>query len=343
MSKVTETSGRKADHIRINLEQDVQSGITTGLERLRFVHNATPELDLREINPELTFLGKKLSAPLLVSCMTGGTDEAMQINHALAEAAQEANIAMGLGSMRAAIEDTSLEKTFQVRKQAPDILLFANLGAVQLNYGYGPDECRKAVAITGADALVLHFNALQEALQPEGDTDFGGLLRKIAQVCSALEVPVIAKEVGWGFSAETAVRLADAGISALDVAGAGGTSWSQVEMHRAKTEAQAIVASNFRNWGIPTSDSIRQIRSQLPHLPLIASGGLRSGVDVAKCIALGAELGAMAGPYLQAAKQSTAAVGEVIARLKREIVAVLFATGSADLQALGDQELVDVS
>jgi isopentenyl-diphosphate delta-isomerase len=343
MSKVTHTAGRKADHIRINLEEDVQSGITTGLERLRFEHNATPELDLRQVSTELTFFDKHISAPLLISCMTGGTDEAKQINRALAEAAQESNIAMGLGSMRAAIEDASLAETFQVRQEAPDILLFANLGAVQLNYGFGPDECRKAVEMTGADSLVLHFNSLQEALQPEGDTDFSDLLRKIERVCASIQVPVVAKEVGWGFSAQSAVKLAEAGIAAIDVAGAGGTSWSQVEMHRAKTEAQALVAVSFRDWGIPTSESISQIKTALPDLPLIASGGLRNGVDIAKCIALGAELGGMASLYLQAAKQSATAVSEVIARLKKEIAAVMFATGSKDLRALHDQKLAETS
>jgi isopentenyl-diphosphate delta-isomerase len=343
MSKVTETSGRKADHIRINLEQDVRSGVTTGLEHLRFEHNATPELDLQEIDTKLTFLGKTLNAPLLISCMTGGTEEAMRINQALASAAQAAGIAMGLGSMRAAIEDDSLAETFQVRQQAPDILLFANLGAVQLNYGYGLDHCRKAVEIAGADSLVLHFNPLHEALQPEGDGKFGGLLRSIEQICASLEVPVIAKEVGWGFSADSAALLAEAGIAAIDVAGAGGTSWSQVELHRARTESQALIAASFRDWGIPTSESLRQIKSRLPDMPLIASGGLRSGVDIAKCIALGAELGAMAAPYLRAAKQSTAAVVEVIDRVKREMIVTMFATGSSDLDALSHQELLSTT
>ncbi|MFN3929561.1 MAG: type 2 isopentenyl-diphosphate Delta-isomerase, partial [Thermoflexus sp.] len=224
-------SQRKADHIRINLEEDVSFGqLTTGFERLRFVHRALPELDLQEVDLSTTFFGKTLKAPLLISSMTGGTEEAGRINRNLAEAAQARGIAMGLGSMRAALERPELLPTFQVRRYAPDILLFANLGAVQLNYGYTVDHCRRAVELVKADALILHLNPLQEALQPEGDTNFAGLLRKIEAVCKALPVPVVVKEVGWGISEEVARLLADAGVAAIDVAGAGGTSWSQVEM-----------------------------------------------------------------------------------------------------------------
>src|SRR5690554_348209 len=222
------TEQRKDDHIRINLEEHVPfPRLTTGLERYSFMHQAVPELDVAEVDLRSTFPGKPLQAPILISSMTGGTERAQGINRTLAEAAQEAGIAMGLGSQRAAIEDPSLGRTFQVREVAPDILLFANLGAVQLNYGYGVDECRRAVELIEADALVLHLNPLQEAVQPEGDTRFAGLLQRIEAVCRALPVPVIAKEVGWGFSEEDARLLAGAGVSAIDVAGAGGTSWSQ--------------------------------------------------------------------------------------------------------------------
>jgi isopentenyl-diphosphate delta-isomerase len=243
MTKVTET--RKADHIRINLEEDVRSGLTTGLEHYRFVHQALPELNLAEVDTRVTLFGKTLNAPLLISSMTGGTDRAGELNRTLAVAAQQAGIAMGLGSQRAALEDPALAHTFQVRAVAPDILLFANLGAVQLNYGYTVDHCRRAVDMIEADALVLHLNALQEAVQPEGDANFSGLLKKIEAVCHALPVPVIAKEVGWGISREAAFDLTLAGVAAIDVAGAGGTSWSQVEMHRAKTESQKRVAAGY--------------------------------------------------------------------------------------------------
>ena len=225
MPKVTDpaqTERRKDDHIRINLEEQVQfPRLTTGLERYRFMHQALPELDLDDVSTETTLFGRRLNSPLLISSMTGGTERAQMINRALAEAAQDARIAMGLGSMRAALEDPALDITYRVRELAPDALLFANLGAVQLNYGYGIDECRRAVDLIQADALVLHLNAVQEAVQPEGDTRFGGLLQRIEAVCRQLEVPVIAKEVGWGISPEAARQLADAGVAAIDVAGRG--------------------------------------------------------------------------------------------------------------------------
>ena len=233
MPKVAPIEQRKADHIKINLEQDVRSSLTTGLEKYHFVHEALPELNLDDVDTNLTIFKKRLKAPILISSMTGGTEQAGTINRRLAEAAQASGIAMGVGSQRAALEDSSQVGTFQVRKYAPDILLFANLGAVQLNYGYGLDECRRAVDMIAADALCLHLNPLQEAVQPGGDIDFKGLARKIEEVCGKLEVPVIAKEVGWGISERTAKLLANCGVSAIDVAGAGGTSWSQVEMHRA--------------------------------------------------------------------------------------------------------------
>jgi isopentenyl-diphosphate delta-isomerase len=340
MPKVAPVSSRKADHIRINLEEDVRSELTTGLERLRFEHDALPELDMGALQTDLVFLGKKLAAPLLISSMTGGTAAAGQINRALAQAAQHTGVGMGLGSLRAALEDPALAGTFQVRKSAPDILLLANLGAVQLNYGYGTDECRRAVELVEADALVLHLNALQEALQPEGDTNFSGLLAKIERVCRDLPVPVIAKEVGWGISGEVAARLARVGVAAIDVAGAGGTSWSQVEMYRTDDPAAARLAAAFVGWGIPTADAVRQVRTALPEVPLIASGGLRSGTDVAKCVALGADLGAMAGPFLKAAAESSEAVVRAIEHVVSELRLVMFATGSADLTALRAAGLV---
>ena len=223
MPKVTQTSSRKADHIRINLEEDVRSGLTSGLENYHFIHQALPEINLEDIDLSLAVFKRQLNAPNLISSMTGGTEEAGDINRILAEAAQETGIAMGLGSQRAAIENIELSSTFQVRQYAPDILLLANLGAVQLNYGYGIEQCQLAVDMIEADALVLHLNALQEAVQPEGDTRFAGLLSKIENVCRALPVPVIVKEVGWGFSKDTVRQLETAGVAAIDVAGAGGT------------------------------------------------------------------------------------------------------------------------
>jgi len=339
-TKSNQTSERKSDHIRINLEEDVRSKLTTGLERYFFLHNALPELNLEEIDLGVEVFGKKLKAPLLISSMTGGSKEAKEINQRLAEAAQETGVAMGLGSQRAAIEDEKLATSFKVRNFAPDILLFANIGAVQLNYGYGLAHLQKAVEMAEADALMLHLNALQEAVQPEGDTNFSGLLKKIEIMCKQLQVPVVVKEVGWGISAEVAKQLAHAGVQAIDVAGAGGTSWTQVEMHRAESESQARLAAAFADWGISTSESIIQIREALRSMRIFASGGLRSGVDIAKCIALGAELGGMAGPFLKAANTSANAVVKMIEEVAREIRVTMFAAGAGNIAALQGVTLI---
>jgi isopentenyl-diphosphate delta-isomerase len=342
MEEVTPISGRKSDHIRINLEEDVRSGLTSGLEGYRFTHRALPELNLEDIKLSQTLFGRELGAPLLISSITGGTEQAARLNRTLAEAAQLRRIAMGVGSQRTAIETSGLANTFQVRAFAPDVLLLANLGAVQLNYGYGVDQCRRAVEMIEADALILHFNALQEALQPEGNTHFAGLAKKIAAVCRALPVPVIAKEVGWGFS-ETDVRLlAEAGVAAIDVAGAGGTSWSQVEMHRAQNGSQRRLAAAFVDWGVPTAEAIQNVRRAAPQLLIFASGGVRTGVDVAKCIALGARLGGMAEPFLKAAAQSLEATVQTIEELERELQVCMFAAGAGDLEQLRHTELIKV-
>jgi isopentenyl-diphosphate delta-isomerase len=334
MPKVTQTSSRKADHIRINLEEDVKSGLTSGLERYRFVHQALPELNLEDIVLSLEVFKRKLSAPILISSMTGGTEKAGAINRTLAEAAQETGIAMGLGSQRAAIENPELGSTFQVRQYAPDVLLLANLGAVQLNYGYGVEQCQRAVDMIAADALILHLNALQEAVQPEGDTRFAGLLAKIETVCRALSVPVIIKEVGWGFSEHAARQLEAAGVAAIDVAGAGGTSWTQVEMHRAKNQYQARLSAAFLDWGIPTAKAIINIRTAAPEIKIFASGGLQDGIDIAKCIALGASLGGMASPFLKAANNSLPETIDTIRLIQRQIQVAMFASGAEDLDRL---------
>lgn len=339
-NKDSTTSSRKDDHIWINLHEQVKSGRSTDLDHYHFAHQALPELDLDDILLEFSFFGKKVAAPLFISSMTGGTDQASVINHNLAVAAQEAGIPLGVGSQRAALEDPDLANTFQVRKIAPDILLFANLGAVQLNYGMTAADCQQAVDMIEADALILHLNALQEAVMPEGNTRFAGLLAKIEAVCSSLKVPVIAKEVGWGISNQAARHLLEAGVAAIDVAGAGGTSWTEVEMHRAENELQRQVASTFIDWGIPTAESIQIVRQAAPELPILASGGIRSGVDIAKSIALGATMGGMAGPFLKAASQSSEAVSQVIKRVTREIQISMFAAGAGDLKSLSNIQLL---
>ena len=341
--KSSSTSSRKADHIRINLEQNVRSGLTTGLENYRFVHQALPELNLDDIRLDFSLFGKDLAAPLFISSMTGGTEDAGTINRNLAAAAQETGIPLGVGSQRAALEDPDLVDTFQVRETAPDVLLFANLGAVQLNYGLSVEDCRQAVNMIGADALILHLNPLQEAVMPDGNTRFAGLLDKIEGVCKTLEVPVIIKEVGWGFSRQAAVQLKNAGVSALDVAGAGGTSWTEVEMHRAETDPQRKIASAFVDWGIPTAETVQIVHSAVPELPLFASGGLRNGVDIAKCITLGAVMGGLAGPFLKAAVHSPQAVITEINRIKKEIQLAMFAAGVSDLDSLSRSQLIKIS
>jgi isopentenyl-diphosphate delta-isomerase len=332
---------RKADHIRINLEENVTfNKLTTGLEDYFFMHQALPEIDLAAVNTTTTLFGKQLSTPLLISSMTGGTAEAGKINRTLAEAAQAVGIAMGLGSQRAAIEDSNLADTYHVRQVAPDILLFANVGAVQLNYNYGLDQCRRAVEMCEADALILHFNALQEAVQPEGDGNFANLLDKVAQICRDLPVPVIAKEVGWGFAEETARRLVEAGVAAIDVAGAGGTSWSQVEMYRAPTARHARVAGTFVDWGIPTAVSIQYCRRAAPNLPIIASGGIRNGIDVAKCIALGANLVGFAGDFLRAADQNgVTGVIEMAETITDELRIAMFCASAENIATLSKTPL----
>jgi isopentenyl-diphosphate Delta-isomerase len=336
------TQSRKADHIRINLEENVQSGLTTGLEHYRFIHRALPEINLEDVSLGQTLFGKPLAAPILISSMTGGTEEAAIINQALAVAAEATGIAMGLGSQRAAIDNSELIPTFRVRSAAPNALIFANLGAVQLNYTYNIEQCQRAIEMIEADALILHFNALQEAVQPEGDTRFAGLLGKVEAICRRLPVPVIAKEVGWGFSEHDASLLAEIGIAAIDVAGAGGTSWSQVEMYRAQNASQRRLAAAFLDWGVPTSEAILNVRRAAPNLKIFASGGLRTGVEIAKCIALGASLGGMAGPFLKAAAQSTDTVIQTIEEVRREIQVCLFAAGAGSLDELRNGTLTHI-
>jgi len=340
MSKVAPIDQRKADHIKINLEQDVRSALTTGLEKFHFVHEALPELNLDEIDTSLSLFGKKLQVPILVSSMTGGTAEAGTINLRLAEAAQAAGVAMGVGSQRAAIEHPEQAASFQVRKAAPDILLFANLGAVQLNYGYGLDQCRRAVDMIQADALILHLNPLQEAVQAGGDTHWKGLAKKIEEICKKLGAPVILKEVGWGISERTAKLLADCGVAAIDVAGAGGTSWSQVEMHRAPDEFTRSLAASFVGWGIPTAESIQIVKQAAPGMTIFASGGLKDGLDIAKCIALGASLGGMAGNFLKAAAVSSEKAAEMMKLTQRQIQVTMFAAGIGEIGKLGIGKLV---
>lgn len=331
---------RKLGHIKVSLEEDVSfKESSTGLEHYRFVHRALPEIDFNNIDLSLTFLGKRMSAPLIISGMTGGPESLGQINRNLAMAAQELGIGIGVGSQRAAILDSRLEDSFQVRKVAKEALLLANLGAVQLNTGFGIGECKRAVDMIEADALVLHLNPLQECLQENGNTNFEGLLDKIASICATLPVPVIVKEVGWGISDEVARLLVSAGVKAIDTAGAGGTNWAEVEKHLTKSETVRKAAESFATWGIPTSESIVSCRKVLPDIALIGSGGIRTGVDAAKAVALGADAVAMAQPLLKPATQSSDAVVEILVRVLLELRISMLCVGAQNLGRLREAKI----
>jgi isopentenyl-diphosphate delta-isomerase len=340
--EATVTQTRKAEHIRVCLEEDVQCRQTsTGFERYRFRHCCLPELDWSDIDLSTQFLQRQLRAPLLISSMTGGTEEARVINQRLAAIAQQYGLAMGVGSQRVAVENPSVCSTFSVRAIAPDSVLLANLGAVQLNYDYGLAECQRVVDWLEADALILHINPLQECVQTRGDTNFRGLLSKIETLCQRLSVPVIAKEVGNGISGAIAQQLIQVGVAAIDVAGAGGTSWAKVEGERAKDAKQRRLGQTFADWGLPTAQCVQEVRAIAPEIPLIASGGLRHGVDVAKAIALGADLGGLAFPFLQAAAQSEAAVADLAEALIAELTTVLLCTGVCNLSQLRHRNLLE--
>ena len=329
------TLSRKADHIRINLEEDVDAkGVTTGFDQWRLVHRALPEIDLDDVDLSTRFFDRRLGAPLLISCMTGGTERAHVINVRLAGVAQERRLAMGLGSCRILLEQPEVLPTFDMRDIAPDVPLLANLGAVQLNRGVGLAECRRLLEMLRADALVLHLNPLQEALQPEGDTCFAGLLDRIAAVCAGLHAPVIVKEVGWGIAPDLVAALVAAGVAAVDVAGAGGTSWSEVERHRMSDPVRARVAAAFAGWGIPTAEAVRAARSAAPSASIIASGGIRDGIDIAKALALGADIAGCAGPLLRAAASGEQVLAEAVAVLIEQVRLAMFCSGAARVTEL---------
>lgn len=334
------TQQRKKEHLELCLDTPGVTGPSgTGFDRYSFVHNALPEVDIDEIDLGTSFLGKNLKAPLLISSMTGGFDLARKVNRNLAVAAQELGLAMGVGSQRVALEEQSVANSFMVRDLAPDVLLLANLGAVQLNYGYTIEHCRRAVGMIDADGLILHLNVLQEAVQPEGNRNFKGLSEKIAVVCRELAVPVMAKEVGSGISAEVALRLTRAGVKAIDIAGRGGTSWYAVEAKRAAQGGKPADLT-FADWGIPTEEALIAVRKAVPELELVASGGIRTGLDIAKSIALGADMAALGQPLLAPALESPGKVVEFLEGILYEIKVAMLCVGAADLAALRRAPLV---
>ena len=339
-----ETRKRKADHIRISLNHNVQARkVTTGFEDTHLVHNALPEIDKQDIDLSTTVFNHKFSAPLIVGAITGGTSEAAKINAAIAEAVEELGLGMGVGSQRVAIEDKTLEKTFAIaRKKAPTAFLIANLGGVQLVHGYGLKEVKKAVKMIDADAIAIHLNPLQEAVQPEGQTRFGGVLEKIGEITKELGKPVIAKETGAGIAAEEAKRLEAANVEGIDISGAGGTSFAAVEYYRAKgksNSSQRRLGEVFWDWGIPTAVSLVEV-SQSVNIPIIASGGIRSGVEMAKALALGASLTSISKPVLEAAVKGVKETKRELLLLIEELKNSMFLVGADTVQALKEKPVV---
>lgn len=332
---------RKKEHLDIALSDKAQVG-ESGFSSYRFIHNALPEVDFRKIDASTVFLGKKISYPFFISCMTGGILEGGKLNRNLARAAQKFNIPMGVGSQRIAIEHRDLEKFFKIRKYAPSIPILANIGLVQLNYGFGLKEFQNCVDMIGADALVVHLNPIQEAVQPEGERNWEGILRKLEKIFNKLSVPVIAKEVGFGLSADVVSRLYKAGVRIFDTAGWGGTNWALIEGLRGKADIN--LGKLYSNWGIPTTDSIiacREIQEKVKErVVILGSGGIRSGVDMAKALALGADLAGVAAPFAKAGLVSEHEVEKLIERYATELKTVMFGVGAKDIKSLQKSDII---
>lgn len=335
---------RKKDGIDIPLHKDVQARtVSTYLEYVRLIHNALPELDYDDIDLSAKFLGHRFSAPLIIDSMTGGTDEATVINGRLGDLAEKYGLGMGLGSQRAGLKSEELASTYSIaRKNAPNAFLIANIGGAQLARGLSIDDARRIVKMIDANALVVHLNPLQELVQPEGEPRYKGVHAKIAELAKSMDVPVIVKEVGAGISREVAIRLETAGVSAINIAGVGGTSWAGVEKLRAdmiEERKKARLGEIFWDWGLPTAVSLIETRKAVK-IPLIASGGLRNGLDVAKCIALGASMAAMAYPFLKAAAQSREVLFEFAELVLAELRSTMFLVGAANLRGLASSRYI---
>jgi isopentenyl-diphosphate delta-isomerase len=336
---------RKKDHVEIVLgDAGVRSTVGTGLGRIRFEHVALPEMSLDDVVLGTTFLGKSLDSPFLISSMTGGFAKGSRINHHLAEAAAHRRIALAVGSQRIALEDEASGSAGfgkELRKLAPKIPIYANLGAAQFAKGYGLPDARRAIDMLEADALIIHLNPLQEAVQSGGDRNWSFLLDTLGKLANELDVPVIVKEVGFGISGALAKKLAKRGIAAIDVAGAGGTNWAMVEAQRSKASDLRKVAEAFADRGIPTAYAIHGVRSALPHIPLIGSGGIRTGVEAAKAIRLGADLVGIAAGLLEAATKSAKAVDDELGIVIDQLRITCFCTGSRNLRELKAAPLVN--
>ncbi|VVQ01463.1 Isopentenyl-diphosphate delta-isomerase [Pseudomonas fluorescens] len=340
--KQSDLSRRKDDHLDIVLDpRKAARQMDAGWAAVRFEHCALPELNLDDIDLSSQLLGIALRAPLLISSMTGGAERAEAINRHLAEAAEALGIAMGVGSQRVSLQSGHAQGlTLSLRRLAPSIALLANIGGAQLREAGGQDLARRAVDALEANGLIIHLNPLQEAVQPEGDRNWQGVLDSVAQLTRLLPVPVIVKEVGAGLSAPVAQALVEAGVQVIDVAGAGGTSWAAVEAERAVSDGDREVAMAFADWGIPTASAVQAVRRALPDVTLIASGGVRDGVDAAKAIRLGADLVGQAAGVLEVATQSTDAVIAHFEVMLRQLRIACFCTGSRDLAALRQARLL---
>lgn len=341
-----ETRRRKAEHIRISLNQNVQARkITTGFEDVYFVHKALPEIDRQQIDLSTTLFNHKFAAPLIVGAITGGTPEATKINAAIAEAVEELGLGMGVGSQRAALEDKRLEQSFAVaRKKAPKAFLIANIGGVQLVHGYSLKEVKKAIEMIDADAIAIHLNPLQEAIQPEGQKNFKGVLEKIGEIAREIDKPVIAKETGAGIAAEEAKKLEAVGVKGIDISGAGGTSFAAVEYHRTKKKSdnlQRKLGDAFWDWGIPTAVSLVEV-SQTVKIPVIASGGIRDGIEMAKALSLGANLTSLSQPILHAAFKGVEETVDMLSLLIEELRNCMFLVGASSVKNLQNTPLVIV-
>jgi len=333
---MSEITNRKRDHIEIGLKHDVSMKVPSGYEHYSFMHQALPECALEDVSLETTFLGRKISAPLLISSMTGGGGEGETINRHLGEAAQILGLPMAVGSQRVIFEHPEVLSTFKVaRDSAPDVPIYGNIGAVQLNYGITVNHVKQAVELIGGDGLFLHLNPLQEVIQTGGDTNFRGLLDKIEEVAKSVDFPILIKEVGCGIAPNLAVELVNRGVQAIDISGAGGTSWASIEALRASDPVKRRLGEIFSNWGIPSAVSLTLCRDALPAgFPLIASGGVRTGLDVAKAIALGADMAAFAMPLLKPATESTQAVVDFLTQIMNEIKVTMFLAGAKNITEL---------
>ncbi|MCJ8138924.1 type 2 isopentenyl-diphosphate Delta-isomerase [Falsirhodobacter halotolerans] len=335
------TTERKSQHLDIVLDGRAAGSGDTGLNAVRFAHNALPDLHMDAVDLSTRFLNRPVALPIFVSSMTGGPARAADINRNLAIACQATGVALAVGSQRVALEDGAAGGLdADLRRLAPDIPILANLGAAQMNLGYGVDHARRAVEGIGADALIIHLNPLQEALQPEGDRDWRDLPAKIGALARHLDVPLVVKEVGAGLSGTLARRLADEGVGIFDTAGSGGTSWAAVEAARNTDPVRAAIADAFADWGIPTATSIRQVRAACPDATVLASGGIATGLDVARAVRLGADMAGVAGAILPAAVQGPEAVADAFAVLEGQLRVACFCTGSRDLAALRMAELL---